>query len=494
MEQLGRVARKEGFVVIPLSGEWRLKGNRSFYHEYNLYPKHNVQKAIDEAHSKIFLKDGTHTLNTALSVQKSNFQIEGESHAAVLSLNNATMSGIVFGDPAYVTPYENVQIRNLKVDSAVTKSAGSGIEFRAIQEVGALRPSLSGVFNVLIENQYDGLVLSACTGFYVKNVNVFYSVNTGTKIYNTCNAIHLTNIEIDGCKTEAYGTSKGIYLAKTIELWMTNVHITRSTVGLYIYGASTMLLGSIFINGLMASDNKDFGVQIWLTDTSTVSGIYFTNSMFATNGMLYTPYSGARGVCISSSSTGAVEGFYFSQCDFFQNGGHGFYASGGTDFRFTGCTFVNNGKQSNNAYSGAYFEAGVSNFQFVGNKFFSGVRGDVSMQAYGVYIVTGASNYYIITDNEFKGNNLGAIYNGASGAERIVRNNRGYVTENSGTSTGTGAEQTIPHGLATGLTPNLVTVIPTVTGATVSGVWADATNIYCTVTSGKAFKWSASVV
>jgi hypothetical protein len=60
-----------------------------------------------------------------------------------------------------------------------------------------------------------------------------------------------------------------------------------------------------------------------------------------------------------------------------------------------------------------------------------------------------------------------------------------------GSSTGTGAEQTIAHGL--GVTPTAVIVTPTATGATVTNVWADATNIHVTVTDDIGFNWSAGV-
>ena len=60
--------------------------------------------------------------------------------------------------------------------------------------------------------------------------------------------------------------------------------------------------------------------------------------------------------------------------------------------------------------------------------------------------------------------------------------------QSSGSSTGTGAPQTIPHGL--GDTP-LANITPTATGTTVTGLYTDATNIYVTVTMGKTFKWKA---
>lgn len=76
-------------------------------------------------------------------------------------------------------------------------------------------------------------------------------------------------------------------------------------------------------------------------------------------------------------------------------------------------------------------------------------------------------------------------------ADLDFEGNYGYVTENNGTSTGTGAEQTIAHGLVG--VPDRVNFVPTVTGATVSGWWADATNIYVTVTSGKTYNWFAEI-
>jgi hypothetical protein len=65
---------------------------------------------------------------------------------------------------------------------------------------------------------------------------------------------------------------------------------------------------------------------------------------------------------------------------------------------------------------------------------------------------------------------------------------------NSSASSGTGAEQTIAHGLAA--TPNRVYLTPSASGITVinENKAADITNIYPIVTSGKAYYWKAEVV
>lgn len=61
-----------------------------------------------------------------------------------------------------------------------------------------------------------------------------------------------------------------------------------------------------------------------------------------------------------------------------------------------------------------------------------------------------------------------------------------------GTSTGTGSAQTIAHNL--GASPNLISVVPTETGAAVTGLYVDSTNIYLTVTDGKDYAWVAMVI
>jgi hypothetical protein len=76
------------------------------------------------------------------------------------------------------------------------------------------------------------------------------------------------------------------------------------------------------------------------------------------------------------------------------------------------------------------------------------------------------------------------------GANSILARNQGYVTENSGTSTGTGAQQTIPHGLSA--TPDRVQLTDLSSGANVyQSAAPNGTNIYVTAVSGKDYMWSA---
>jgi len=100
-----------------------------------------------------------------------------------------------------------------------------------------------------------------------------------------------------------------------------------------------------------------------------------------------------------------------------------------------------------------------------------------------------SADYNVIKANVIDGVVTGGILK--VGANTIVRNNIGHKTENSGSSTGTGAQQTIAHGLA--VTPTRVYITPTATGVTEACLSApsDETNIYVTVTNLKTYMWYA---
>lgn len=67
--------------------------------------------------------------------------------------------------------------------------------------------------------------------------------------------------------------------------------------------------------------------------------------------------------------------------------------------------------------------------------------------------------------------------------------NAGPFMRTTGTSTGTGGEQTIAHGL--GGIPQAVNIVPTGSNAVVAAYRANATNIYPTVPNGEPYTWSA---
>ena len=97
-------------------------------------------------------------------------------------------------------------------------------------------------------------------------------------------------------------------------------------------------------------------------------------------------------------------------------------------------------------------------------------------------------DYNIIHENQIIGTTT-AIRK--VGIHTKIWRNAGYMTENSGSSIGTGSDQTIPHGLIA--TPSKVVITPTSNGTVVNNTWADEMDIHLTVTYGKSYNWTAEV-
>jgi hypothetical protein len=138
--------------------------------------------------------------------------------------------------------------------------------------------------------------------------------------------------------------------------------------------------------------------------------------------------------------------------------------------------------------------AGLS--KFVGNEIIIGAG--YSLLAIGFDLESAAAPKTILTDNIISGTIAGgggqAVFFPYPAAGDVIRNNTGYVSENSGTSAAIASGATIAHGLAKA--PAFVSVTPAEAGPTDVTVTVDATNITVTFGGGgsKTFFWSARIV
>jgi len=107
-----------------------------------------------------------------------------------------------------------------------------------------------------------------------------------------------------------------------------------------------------------------------------------------------------------------------------------------------------------------------------------------------IVLAADAANF-MVTGNKFSITSASAIYSIAGKTGLILRSNSGYITENSGNATGTGAQQTIAHGCKFTPTYNQVVLSERSTGGALAYMSAapDATNIYVTATNATDFTW-----
>ncbi len=115
---------------------------------------------------------------------------------------------------------------------------------------------------------------------------------------------------------------------------------------------------------------------------------------------------------------------------------------------FIGASVYNNSQSAANTFDGFYV-TGDSNI-FTGCMCVDWSRGT---QRYGIVFEVGADNN-IVSSCYFNGNATAAILNGGSG--NIIRNNKGWVTEASGTATMTTTSYVVTHGLS--VTPTLAKI------------------------------------
>ena len=107
-----------------------------------------------------------------------------------------------------------------------------------------------------------------------------------------------------------------------------------------------------------------------------------------------------------------------------------------------------------------------------------------------IYIPAGTSSDIVITNNVLKSGILGYISDNAGAA--IIRDNTGYVTENWGSSQGTGSQQTIVHGLSA--VPTIVIISGDSSDVNpFQSSAADTTNIYITADIGENYHWEVKV-
>jgi len=171
------------------------------------------------------------------------------------------------------------------------------------------------------------------------------------------------------------------------------------------------------------------------------------------------------------------------------------------------CIFVAAGQHkslliANNIFTGEHYVANTYDAIY-----FDGTSGDWALggTVIGNVLYRSSSNvsrYFInlnyparmkVTDNKiYESADVGtAMINIAnSQGNLIIKNNQGFVTENSGTAVGTGTQQSIAHGCAFTPTKAQVIVSNIDDGANpYLSANADATNIYVTAVNGKTFRW-----
>ena len=324
---------------------------------------------------------------------------------------------------------------------------------------------------ITVEGEFLATILKADAS----NINILQLVGSSSdyKLLTT-----IRNLKID-CDKDNTTDVKGIYCSYVWELRLENVVVVdASSHGIHLDHAYRCRLSGLFVV-------RSHGANLYMSTcgNNTVENSVFTGAeaqgILLYAGSAHNTISGCiayqnddRGLVISPDScANAINGLcavdntqdgiwvrgnnnIVKGCIALANGQHGIYVTG--SYNTIGENVCLNNGQTASDRDGIFIQDGKYNV-VIGNE--CNDDQDTATQRYGIREY-GSADYNIIVLNTCIGNNTGAIL--PIGANTIVRFNKGYLTENSGTATFSGDGSTTDfligdHGLAV-TDPNKIVV------------------------------------
>jgi hypothetical protein len=387
-----------------------------------------IQSAINALPNggKILLKKGNYIINNTLTIA-SPITLMGEGHR-----NTVLVAGspIASGHVIYVHDTMGVHIKNLKIDSAVSKTGGSGIMFSNVSYL------LSSITEVEIANQYAGVHLLNCTAVYLDRLdirNTTYSVI----IIEGGNDHYLSNIIADNPATSQ--PFAGLRIVGSYSTWVHNCDFIHCGIGLLIDPRIGETVEWLFFTNCAFDSGDNINGNIFISEDNggTVRGLTFVNCWSGSGAGIGVQIKGGKGIR-----------FIGLKC--VNNRGHGFLFQGGVNNSLEDSEIISN-DTDNTGEHGVAVAAGVSGFRIINNRI-GNIWGVPGYQRYGILLVSPVGDNYQIIGNDVRDNVLGGMAGVVTGPTRIVKNNIGFVTENRGVAifsgNGTQTTFTIPHGLS----------------------------------------------
>uniref|UniRef100_A0A6M3IYG0 Putative pectate lyase n=1 Tax=viral metagenome TaxID=1070528 RepID=A0A6M3IYG0_9ZZZZ len=435
-----------------------------------------IQEALDAAGDAgggiVHLTVGIYLINTCLKIPH-YVTLEGEGFGTIIkladdSINNSitdkwTRGAVIAPKGAwfsgFITHYTTYgfQIRDLKVDANMAGQTG------------------------LTDYDLYGIYCSWSNNERIDNVWVINAYSSGIAIWPSNPAgetyIHgeaiITRCRIENCNgAGSWAGHAGIFVSNGTALPIRVIVSDCMSFGNNIGFAVEDSAGGVLFNNCIGAENTSYGLSFSTQGQATVNGGFFY-------------LNGIDGICV----IGAGERFNtLNGVTCFWNGRYGAYLR--HDFAVTGGQFINNDDAGivldeayNNVISGAvitgngasgdatypygiYIVRGLLPNQttitgcFFGNDYYAYRVADC--QTYGIYESGECSDVYgisIYTGNTFAvyGSTQIPFHRGASSIS-IIRNNAGYVTENSGTATLLNANTSVvvAHGCAA--TPTFISI------------------------------------
>lgn len=421
-----------------------------------------IQSAIDslpESGGAVLLSQGTFYKNNAAGITlESNVQILMQPNTIIQLTANPGNDPVVFS----ADTKSNILIRGGIIDgkkalqTTITGTDAMGISFTAvtnswidqvtIKDFGT-SVALSGRGIYFAGSSYNRVTNCLLSGNKRQNLVLYSASDYNVIAGNIADASDDRNFV---CHTASSNIFKG--------------NISKNSVGqgfqLTITSVRNIIVGNNVYNSTLA------GIEV---TTDSPNNLIIGNTVQANL---------QHGIYLRGAQSSAVGNFCID------NGGAGIaIESTGTYNLIQGNFLQNNGSLMAGAEQGIFCYGDYN--AILSNTFENGTHQDYCIR----FVAGGDSNYCANNDLRY-GGVIAPILNG--GASNIIIHNAGWITESQGTSTGTGAQQTIAHGLSA--TPTHVFLsdwdalaVPYQSAA------ANSTNIYITALNAKKYTWHCLV-
>lgn len=303
------------------------------------------------------------------------------------------------GNDVFYINAANVQIRDLTINSTVTKTSGSYINV-----VGG---SAIKLFRLILENHLTGITI-ASTFPSIIDISEIYFFNTLTTgngmVIAGGDEIRLRHIIMNsGANPQP---NAGIFVVNSGDIVMEDVNVIQHGRDLLLSPGAGQAITSVYATDCFFDTSSQYGLLVQPTSTGSVERCRFIGCWFSSHTI--------SGVLVTGS-TGTVKGLEFIDCHAFLNGNNGFEFGYGSGFTLIGC------QAAQNVNCGVEIDAGISGITILGCTL--GPCGGFGANNYGLFIASGGSDHYIVANNQLQGNTTGQFSNGGSGSNTIVSPN-----------------------------------------------------------------------
>ena len=400
---------------------------------------------------EIHLPSGSYLISSSINTTISGTKIIG-SGVCNCKIYQSSSSSKVFNNTA-----SKFYVEGVEVDYTVTPAEGA----IAFYSSGAD----SRIKNIYVDKCYIGIQFDGASDQTADHFTIYNYVNAGVH-FKAASGCYLDSFILNAISA-SNGINGGIYLSDQCEMpLVTNGDILNGVYSLYTT-AATYAPGSRPAYGNFTNVYFD----------SAAAGSYIDKVVdFNFNGCWFS--GGRSGVGYSGCNLGSTDSVSFVDTRFVNCGAHGANVSANAQRTlFSGCKALGNGQTTGTGVShGFYFAPNTNSFQLLGceagNYLFIGVQG------YGIYVDTGTSNIYTISDCNLVGNYTNSLFDGGTGVTKKIANNSGYLTSYQGSATlASGSSSVVvSHFLASTPSQSDIFLQPTVNLAVagLSNVWVSA--------------------